>query len=91
LCLWQDVYFNVMACGRGARVSVLSQQPFHHWVSTEENNSETFDRDDGPNRGAGRTAAPVRTAQYGNVMSAAIGLWSDGMTPTKMPFDRFRY
>lgn len=43
--LWEDIYFNVSAYARGARVAVLSRYPFYHWVSTEENNSSTFSRD----------------------------------------------
>jgi len=43
--LWEDIYFNVSAYARGARVAVLSRYPFYHWVSTEENNSSTFGQD----------------------------------------------
>jgi glycosyltransferase involved in cell wall biosynthesis len=43
--LWEDIYFNVSAYARGARVAVLSSYPFYHWVSTEENNSSTFGED----------------------------------------------
>ncbi|MDQ2796107.1 MAG: glycosyltransferase family 2 protein [Actinomycetota bacterium] len=43
--LWEDIYFNTAAYACGARVSVLSEQPFYHWVNVEQNTSKTFARD----------------------------------------------
>lgn len=43
--LFEDNYFNVLALARGARVAVLSRHPFYHWVTTEQNTSQSFSRD----------------------------------------------
>jgi len=43
--LWEDVFFNVLAYSRGARISVFSSYPVYHWVQTGSNTSATFGRD----------------------------------------------
>lgn len=43
--LWEDVFFNVLAYSRGARVAVFSSYPIYHWVQTGKNTSATFGRD----------------------------------------------
>ena len=43
---WEDIYFNLAAFTRGARVAVLASYPFYHWVTTGENNSSSYARPD---------------------------------------------
>jgi glycosyltransferase involved in cell wall biosynthesis len=43
--LWEDVFFNVLAYSKGARISVFSSYPVYHWVQTGNNTSGTFGHD----------------------------------------------
>lgn len=43
--LWEDIYFNVLAFARDARVAVLSSYPLYHWVIGPQNTSKSFGRD----------------------------------------------
>ena len=43
---WEDIYFNLAAFTRGARVAVLASRPVYHWVATGENNSSSYSRPD---------------------------------------------
>lgn len=43
--LWEDVYFNVLAYSKGARVAIYADYPLYHWVRTGSNTSTSFERD----------------------------------------------
>lgn len=43
--MWEDIRFNVLAYGHGARVAVLGEYSCYHWVSHGRNSSSTFGSD----------------------------------------------